>query len=136
MQEAFGPWLEGVVLPGQVAVAELLGRITDAQCTPTEFLDAAISLSPEQARVLLVATLHRSMAYSVDIMPIEQARSLAADFIVAAGDDAQFFSTCEAVDEVSGIGGWTVMVTNHTFESVLFCTGSKASALVVVVDED
>lgn len=76
------------------------------------------------------------MAYSVDIMPIEEARSLASEFILAAGEDAQFFSTCEAIDEVSGIGGWAVMVTNHTFESVLYCTGSRASALLVAVDED
>lgn len=136
MQEAFGPWLEGVVRPGRVAVAELLGGICDVKCTPTEFLGAATPLSAEQARVLLVATLHRSMAYSVDIMPIEEARSLASEFILAAGEDAQFFSTCEAIDEVSGIGGWAVMVTNHTFESVLYCTGSRASALLVAVDED
>lgn len=76
------------------------------------------------------------MAYSVDILPIELARSLAAEFICAAGEDAQFFSTCEAIDEVSGIGSWSLMVTSHTFESVLYCTGSRASALLVAVDED
>lgn len=136
MQRAFGPWLEAVVLPGQVDVAELLDGISDVKCTPTEFHGAATRLSTEQAQVLLVATLHRSMAYSADILPIEEARSLASDFILAAGEDAQFFSTCQAIDEVSGIGSWALMVTNHTFESVLYCAGTKESALLVVVDED
>lgn len=136
MQDAFGPWLEGVVRPGRVAVDELLNDISDVICTSAEFLSAAKPLSAEQAQVLLVATLHRSMAYSVDILPIEEARSLAAEFIYAAGADAQFFSTCEAIDEVNGIGSWNLMVTSHTFESVLYCTGGSASALLVAVDED
>lgn len=76
------------------------------------------------------------MAYSVELLPIEVARSLASEFILAAGEDAQFFSTCEAIDEVSGIGGWALMVTSHTFESVLYCAGTKESALLVAVDED
>jgi hypothetical protein len=86
--------------------------------------------------VLLAATLHRSLAYSSPLLPIEEARALASAFIAAAGSGARFSSTCQAEDEFNGVASWSLMVTHYTFESVLYCVGEHESALLVTVDED
>jgi hypothetical protein len=136
MQEALGPCFEGVIQPSSTGLSTLLEGISDARCTAEEFTRAARSLSPQQARMLLAATLHRSMAYSSEMLPLETAKELASSFVSAAGAGAQFYSTCYAEDEVSGVGNWHVIVTGHTFESVLYCVGAHESALLVVTDED
>lgn len=136
MQQAFGPWLEAIVCPGRPAFGALLAQVSDVRCTPEEFMTAARQLGPDEARTLLTATLHRSMAYSSEILSLEEARRLASKFVAAAGEEAEFYSTCEAEDEVSGVGSWQLLVTSHTFESVLYCKGPQECALLVAVDED
>jgi hypothetical protein len=134
--EAFGSSLQARVAQSPADLSSLLAEVGATQCSASEFLNATEALEPEQAATLLVATLHRSIAYSTEILPIDQARTLAADFIAAAGPDASFYSTCEAADEFNGIGGWSLMITGHTFESVLYCVGRAETALLVAVDED
>ncbi len=135
MRQALGPCFEAVFQQGEVPFASLVSGISDVQCTPEEFTALALQLSPEQAKVLLVATLHRSMAYSSELLSLENARELASEFIAKAGENASFYSTCEVEDEVSGVGSWRLMITSHTFESVLYCKGAE-SALLVMIDED
>lgn len=136
MRKSFGPGLEAVVASRAAPLASLLEGISDVQCTPEEFVGAAAELSTEQARLLLTATLHRSMAYSTELLSLEEAKSIAAEFVESAGQNARFYSTCEASDEFSGIGGWSIMVTGHTFESILYCVGEQESALIAVMEED
>lgn len=135
IREVF-PAMEVSIGTTPVSLAALLEDITDVQCTAGEFASKARLLSTEEARTLITATLHRGMAYSVEIMPIEEARSLSSQLVSAAGEGAQFFSNCHAADEINGIGSWTFMVTSHTFESVLYCVGKYESALLVAIDED
>jgi hypothetical protein len=130
------PEIEAAVLTAPTSLAVLLQHISNIQCTAEEFERQAKRLSAEEARTLLTATLHRSMAYSTELLPLEQARDLASQLISAVGNDAQFFSNCFADDEVNGVGQWGFMVTSHTFESVLYCVGKHENALLVATDED
>jgi ethanolamine ammonia-lyase large subunit len=114
----------------------MLQKIDDVQCSAEDFRSQARVLSAEQAQTLITATLHREMAYSVELLPLDEARSLASEFISAAGPEATYFSSCAVADEVSGVGGWYFMVTTHTFESVLYCVGKRETALLVAIDED
>ncbi len=134
--EAVFPELEVVVRAAPTSLSALLPHISDVKCTAEEFQREAKHLSADEARVLVTATLHRSMAYSVEIMPLEQARDLASQLISAIGKDANYFSNCFADDEVNGVGQWSFMVTSHTFESVLYCVGKHENALIVAIDED
>jgi hypothetical protein len=136
IQSSMYPTLEGVTRQSPAQLEQLLCEITEVQCTAKEFQEKACSLSAEQAKTLMTATLHRSLAYGAELLALEQARELAEQLVEAAGPEASFFSNCEVTDEVSGIGGWRFMVTKYTFESVLYCVGRHESALLVAVDED
>lgn len=130
-------YFEVAVQRNPVDLATLLSEISCAKCTPDEFMRGADEIDSEAARILLTATLHRSMAYASEVfMPLEEARELASRLITSAGAGARFYSTCIASDEVSGVSAWKVMVTPNTFESVLYCVGSGESALLVAVAED
>jgi hypothetical protein len=128
--------LSAVVRPMPADLAEMLKSIGNVQCEADAFMRQALELTAEQARILITATLHRDMAYSVELLPLAEARSLAKVFIAAAGSEARYFSNCEVIDEVSGVGSWSFMVTTHTFESVLYCIGEAEAALLVAIDED
>jgi hypothetical protein len=136
IQASIYPTLEGVVRDSPAELAEMLSQITNVRCTAEEFVAKAHQLSAEEARTMITATLHRSLAYGASLLPLPDARELAAQFVEAAGPGALFFSNGHAADEVNGVGGWTFMVTSHTLESVLYCTGKSESALLVAVDED
>jgi hypothetical protein len=130
------PQMEIAVKESPCSLNELLQEIADVQCTAEEFEQKAKQLSLEEARTLLTATLHRSMAYSNELMPIEEARALASELVENVGKNASYYSNCEALDEFNGVGGWLFMVTNYTFESVLYCVGENEAALLVAIDED
>ena len=136
VEGAIYPTLEAVVRAAPVDLRDLLSGITAVQCSAEQFEREAKQLSAEEAKVLLIATLHRSLAHSVEIMPIAQARELTTQFIAAAGADARYFSNCDVTDELNGVGGWRFMVTSYTFESVLYCITQEECALLVAVDED
>lgn len=129
--------LEVAVHRNPVDLATLLSKISYAKCTAGEFMRGANEIDSEAARILLTATLHRSMAYASEVfMPLDEARELAIKLITSAGAGARFYSTCIASDEVSGVSAWKITVTPNTFESVLYCVGSGESALLVAVAED
>jgi hypothetical protein len=130
------PELECFVIESSAALQALLGNVMDVQCSAEQFERQAIELSVEEAKTLIVATIHRSMAYSIERMTIGDARIAASKFVGRAGTKVKYFSNCCVLDEVSGIGGWRFMVTSHTFESVLYCVGEHKSALLIEVDED
>lgn len=130
------PTLEAVVHPTPVSLAELLDNITDVQCTAEEFLLYSRRIAAEEAQRLITATLHRSLAYPVELVPLEQARALASQVIASAGRDAEYYTNCEVTDEQPGVAGWDFMVTSHTFESVLLCVGRHETALLVAAEED
>lgn len=136
VQGSIYPNLEGVARQSPANLDEMLSRITEVRCTGFEFQEKAVRLSREQARTLITATLHRTLAYGAELLPISEARKLAEEFVEAAGADAQFLTNCVVTDEVSGVSCWHFMVTSYTFESVLYCIGKKESALLVAVDED
>jgi hypothetical protein len=136
VQGSVYPTLEGVARRSPADLDEMLSTITGARCTALEFQEKALRLSREQARTLITATLHRTLAYGAELLPLGEARKLAQEFVEAAGAEAQFFSNCLVTDEVSGVGGRHFMVTTYTFESVLYCMGKNESALLVAVDED
>lgn len=136
IQESVFPEIEGTAWKSPVGLAEMLAAITDIRCTANEFQAKALRLSPEQAETLITATLHRTMAYGSEVLPLVEARRLSQEFVRAAGPDAEFLSNCIVTDEVSGVGGWQFKVTTHTFESVLCCLGKSESALLFAIDED
>jgi hypothetical protein len=136
MQRQALPHMEAVVREASADLALLLCEVSDVQCTAQEFIEHAEELTEANARTLLTATLHRSLAYGSQILPLSQARQLAQEFINAAGHGAKFYSTSHAVDEVNGVASWSLLVTTHTFESVLYCVGQEESALLVEIDED
>jgi hypothetical protein len=128
--------LECFVVESSAALQTLLSNVPHVQCSAEQFERQALELSVEEAEKLIVATIHRSMAYSIERMPLAEARTAASEFVGLAGTKVKYFSNCSVPDEVSGIGGWLFMVTSHTFESILYCVGEHESALLIEVDED
>ena len=120
------------------SLIELLTETKDVCRTANDFESNARSIGAEEARRLIVATLHRSMAYSSEeYMPIDKARAFASRFLAYFGSGARFLSTCCAPpSDDSGISGWYYMMTRNTFESVLYCVSEDLSALLVSTDED
>jgi hypothetical protein len=123
IEESIHPALESVARQTPANIAELPAEIPDVKCSAAEFEQWKRQLSGDQAAMLLTATLHRCMAYAVELLPLQEARSLAGALITAAGPGATHFSKRQVDDEVSGIGGWSFMVTSHTFESILYGEG-------------
>jgi hypothetical protein len=128
--------MEVAVCSAPCSAEELFKKLPVVRCTHAEFMAAARLLTSEEARVLLTATLHRSMAYAKELAPLDVARRLALCFVEAAGPGAMFYSSSDAADEVTGVNAWRHMLTEHTFEAVLYCEGKDESAMLVLVDED
>lgn len=126
------------ITPAGNPLAELLGKIEWVRCSAEEFTREVRAISCEEARILVGATLHRSMAFSsFEYMPLDRARDLASAFVAQLGVGAKFYSTCGVPDhEAAGVGGWYFQITKHTFESVLYCVGTQQAALLVAIEED
>lgn len=125
------------VRPSGADISVLLSDIPVMICTPEEFMREIRPISREQARMHLVATLRRTIAYKTDRMPLQAARALASAFLTNFEEDASFFSTCDPLShDQQYISHGHSQLTDHTFESILYCIGSKATALIIAVDED
>ncbi|MCD1598438.1 hypothetical protein [Rheinheimera aquimaris] len=114
---------------------EISTLVDELNCSYKEFFAAAKLIDISQAQTLLSAMFHQRLAYSDVIMPIDQARSLAHEFLSNLDEPAKLYSNCFSDDEVSGVGSW-IPVTDRTFEALLYCETEKHSILVIAVDED
>ena len=135
IQELIEPFVFIHSVEGSCGFDEISTLVDELNCSYKEFLAAAKSIDTRQAQRLLSAMFHQSLAYNDVIMPIEQARSLAHEFLSSLDEPVRFYSNCYSDDDVNGVGSWN-SVTNSTFEALLYCETAKHSILVIALDED
>jgi hypothetical protein len=137
IQKEFFGALEVAVGPADASLRDLLGQLSDIDCTPEDLQTELRAISSADAATLIAATLHKGMAYSNEYMPLERANALAAEFVSAMGADPSFYSTtCIPAEPSQSIGAWYFIVSSHTFESVVYCKGRHESAFFLAIDED
>ncbi|MEE2023128.1 hypothetical protein [Alkalimonas mucilaginosa] len=135
IQELIEPYACIYRVESSYGFAEIIPLVDGLDCSYIEFLAAAKSIDAHQAQTLLSAILHQTLAYHAVIMPIEQARSLAHEFLSSLDEPVKFYSNCFCDDDVSGVGSWNP-VTDSTFEALLYCETTNNSILFFAVDED
>jgi hypothetical protein len=137
--EQFGGAIQILVEPsGADSLKMLLDNALDVVCNATVFQAEICEISQNEACILLVSTLNRSLAYSsFEYMSLDESRYLAKELINSLDADTRYFSTtCIPENDEKSISAWYFIASNSTFESVLYCQGKNTSVLFVVTDED
>lgn len=87
------------------------------------------------AEEFLVAVLHRSLAYRVELMPLGTAQWLARAFLDSVGTHGSRFATNGEGRPMESGFSWNP-ATEHTFDAGVVAIGANGSALYWVADED
>lgn len=108
--------------PGQDAVEAARALAGVPAWEPRE-IDAAA------AEALLVSVLHRDLAYGLEMMPLDEARAMASEFVAAATPGTRFFTN------TAGDGSWTPL-TDATFDCAIIRVGEHEVVQAWVECED
>lgn len=93
---------------------------------------------------ILSHLLHKSMAYGVEVLPLEDANRLAAHFVSLFDNDAQYYSNSawntnkysnDSTTFVLGLSGWNPC-TDATFDSGIIIADSNNIGIAWFEDED
>jgi len=135
IKEKAAPYIEFFIVNEPSGFDSIAKKIENFDCTIEQFFSASKQIESWEAEILMSATIHQTLAYQEEIVPIEVARDLAYKFINSLDANVKLYSNCVSDDDVSGIGSWNPL-TNNTFESLLYCETNTNSILVYSFDED
>ncbi|MGE0785688.1 MAG: hypothetical protein AB7S26_08370 [Sandaracinaceae bacterium] len=129
----------GVVHAGVVAASDLPTVAAAFGLAPDVATYRAID--PEEARRVLIRTLHRDLAYDAEIMPMVDARRLASEVLRVMPDgqlwtNGSYGSPATVLTNRVTVGPSWNPATSATFDAGVIVVGSVLSACVWVEDED
>jgi len=98
------------------------------------------ALTPEEARAHVQTILSRDLAYSAELMAVNDAAALADDFLNLAGEGSSHWTNgvwppASALRAAGWAGSWTP-ATAATFDTGVVAVGPEWVALLWIEDED
>ena len=127
---------------GDVIVGARLGALSPESLAASFGLSGDAStyhaISAEEARAVLVAVIHRDMAYSSEIVPHEIAVQLAREFVAELPPASRFYTNGAygLPHPTVGVGPSWQPATDATFDTGVLAIGVPLSACVWFKDED